>query len=137
MGQAYVEKYYGSNMPSGSYRGCPAYEDFRELLDREKDLDAIKIMTPDHLHATIAIAAMKKGKHVVTHKPIANRIREGKLVVETARKTSAITHLLAWSRRPEYDLIKQWIDDGVIGELREIQMAVMIDEHQALPSPLD
>ncbi|MCB9281792.1 MAG: Gfo/Idh/MocA family oxidoreductase [Lewinellaceae bacterium] len=120
MGQAYVEKYYGSNMPSGSYRGCPAYEDFRELLDREKDLDAIKIMTPDHLHATIAIAAMKKGKHVVTHKPIANRIREGKLVVETARKTGAITHLLAWSRRPEYDLIKQWIDDGVIGELREI-----------------
>lgn len=120
MGQAYVEKYYAKNKPSGRYSGCTAYEDFRELLEKEQDLDAIKIMTPDHLHAPIAIAAMKKGKHVVTHKPIANRIKEGKLTIETARQTGVTTHLLAWAHRPEYELIKKWIDDGVIGTLKEI-----------------
>ena len=104
IGQDYVQKYYAKNKPSGKYKGCNSYEDFRDLLDKEKDLDAVKIMTPDHLHATIAIAAMKKGKHVVTHKPIANRLSEGRLTIETARRTKVITHLLAWSDRRENQL---------------------------------
>ena len=120
IGQQYVEKYYAKNKPSGKYKGCRAYEDYRELLESEKDLDVIKIMTPDHLHARIAIDAMNKGKHVVTHKPIANRIYEGRKTIETARKTKVITHLLAWSDQPDLALIKQWIDDGVIGKLKEI-----------------
>ena len=70
---------------SGSFKGCSAYADFRELLDKEKDLNAVKIMTPDHLHGVIAIAAMKKGKHVIVHKPLANRLQEARLVIETAR----------------------------------------------------
>ena len=71
---------------SGTYKGCASYEDFRELLEKEKDLNAIKIMTPDHLHAPVAIASMKKGKHVVTHKPIANRMYEARLTIDTAKK---------------------------------------------------
>ena len=120
IGQAYVEKYYAKNKASGRYDGCSSYEDYRELLEKEQDIDVVKIMTPDHLHAPIAIDSMKKGKHVITHKPIANRIVEGKKVIETARQTKVITNLLAWMHRPEYDLIKKWIDDGVIGELKEI-----------------
>ena len=120
LGQEYVEKYYAKHAPSGKYSGCNSYEDFRELLEKEKDVDAVKIMTPDHLHATIAIAAMKRGKHVVTHKPIANRMAESRLVMETARKTNVITHLLAWSDRPENQLTKQWIKEGAIGTLKEI-----------------
>jgi predicted dehydrogenase len=120
VGKEYVERYYAKNKPSGNYKGCAAYEDFRELLEKEKDLDAVKIMTPDHLHATIAIAAMNKGKHTITHKPIANRMAEGRKAIETARKTKVITHLLAWGDQPEFQLIKQWIDDGVIGNLKEI-----------------
>jgi hypothetical protein len=120
IGAEYVEKYYAKNKPSGSYKGCNSYEDFRDLLDKEKDLDAVKIMTPDHLHATIAIAAMKKGKHAVTHKPIANRLAEGRLAIETARREKVITHLLAWSDRPDNELTVQWIKDGAIGRLREI-----------------
>ncbi|MGB2865616.1 MAG: Gfo/Idh/MocA family oxidoreductase [Sedimentisphaerales bacterium] len=120
IGKEYVEKYYAKNMPSGTYKGCNSYEDFRDLLDQEKDLDAIKIMTPDHLHATVAIAAMKKGKHVVTHKPIANRMSEGRLTIETARRKKVMTHLLAWSDRPGNNLTLKWIKDGVIGKLREI-----------------
>ena len=55
-----VETYYANQRASESLKGCATYADFRELLDKEKDVDAVKIMTPDHLHATIAIAAMKK-----------------------------------------------------------------------------
>ena len=78
IGQEFVNKYYAKSKDSAGYKGCSSYADFRELLEKEKDIDAIKIMTPDHLHATVAIASMKKGMHVVTHKPIANRIYEGK-----------------------------------------------------------
>lgn len=116
----YVERYYAKNKPSGSYRGCSSYEDFRELLEKENDLDAVKIMTPDHTHASIAIAAMEKGIHVITHKPISNKLLEGRKVIEKAQKTDVFTHLLAWSERPEYRQIKAWIDEGIIGDLREI-----------------
>lgn len=120
IGQEFVNRYYAKTKSIVNYRGCNSYADFRELLEKENGIDAIKIMTPDHLHATIAIASMKKGKHVVTHKPIANRMNEAKLTIETARKTGLSTHLLAWSRRPGYDIIKNWIKGGFIGTLKEI-----------------
>src|SRR3990172_6528477 len=82
-----VELYYANKTASGQFKGCASYADFRELLEREKGLDAVRIMTPDHLHATIAIAAMKKGRHVVMHKPLANRVQEARWVIETARTT--------------------------------------------------
>jgi hypothetical protein len=120
IGQEYVEKYYAKNKPSGKYKGCASYEDFREFFAKEKGIDAVKIMTPDHTHASIAIAAMNKGIHVVTHKPISNRLLEGRKVIEKAKSSGAITHLLAWSDRPEYRQIKAWMDAGLIGELKEI-----------------
>jgi hypothetical protein len=120
VGQEVVEKYYGKNKPSGKFKGCPSYTDFRELLEKERDIDTLKIMTPDHLHATISIAGMKKGKSVVIHKPIANRMHESRLTIDTARQTGVGTHLLAWSQRPGNDLVKKWIADGAIGTLKEI-----------------
>ena len=120
VGQEFVQKYYGKSKDSGTYKGCSSYEDFRELLEKEKDIDAIKIMTPDHLHATVGIASMKKGMHVVTHKPIANRMKEAKLLLETIGTTGKKTHLLAWSDRPDNEVIKKWIQDGSIGTLKEI-----------------
>jgi hypothetical protein len=120
IGQELVQKYYGKHKDSGTYKGCTSYEDYRELLEKEKDIDAIKVMTPDHLHATIAIASMKKGKHVVSHKPIANRMYEAKLTIETAKKTGTSTHLLAYSKQPQNEIIKKWISEGYIGTLKEI-----------------
>jgi hypothetical protein len=120
IGQQFVEKYYSKSTNAKKYKGCASYADFRELLDKEKDIDTVKIMTPDHLHATISIAAMKKGKHVVIHKPIANRMYESRLVIDTAKNTGVSTHLLAWSIRPGNDLVKKWIAEGAIGTLKEI-----------------
>ncbi len=82
--------------PGGTFKGCSSYADFRELLDKEKDVDAVKIMTPDHLHGVISIAAMKRGKHVIMHKPIANRLEEARLVIDTAREKGVATHFMPW-----------------------------------------
>jgi hypothetical protein len=120
VGQEVVNKYYAKNATSGNYAGCKSYADFRELLEKEKDFDAVKIMTPDHHHATISIAAMKNGKHVVIHKPIANRIYEAKLSIDTARKTGVGTHLLAYSKINGNQVVKQMIRDGAIGQLQSI-----------------
>ena len=76
--QDIVDTYYAGQRSADNFKGCSAYADFRELLEKEKDLNAVKIMTPDHLHGVIAIAAMKRGKHVIVHKPIANRLKEGR-----------------------------------------------------------
>lgn len=114
-----VETYYSQKRSGDNYKGCRTYADFRELLDKEKDLDSVKVMTPDHLHATIAIAAMKRGKHVLMHKPLANRVYESRLVVETARKTGVATHLLAYRNGPDLN-IREMLLKGAIGTLSEV-----------------
>ena len=119
IGKEVVEKYY-SRQNNKDFKSCNVYTDFRELLEKENGIDAVKIMTPDHLHGYISIAAMKKGKHVVMHKPIANRMHEARLVMDTARTTGTSTHLLAWSKRSGNEQVKQWINEGRIGKLREI-----------------
>ena len=120
VGRDVVDTYYAYQRKANRFQACAAYADFRQLLEEVKDLDAVKIMTPDHLHATIAIAAMKKGKHVLMHKPIANRMHEGRMVLEIARQTKLATHLLAYGSGTGNGLISRRIKDGVIGSRREI-----------------
>ncbi len=120
VGREIVNTYYANHRGKDNFNGCDAYADFRELLENEKNVDAVKIMTPDHLHATISIAAMKKGKHVLMHKPIANRLYEGRLVRETIRQTKRATHLLAYGSGIENGRIAEQIKKGVIGSLREV-----------------
>lgn len=120
VGREVVDTYYANHRSGHRSKGCSVYADFRELLEKEKDLDAVKIMTPDHLHATISIAAMKKGMHVLMHKPVANRLHEGRLVVKTARQTGMATHLLAYGSGTGNGRIAQRIKEGVIGPLREV-----------------
>jgi predicted dehydrogenase len=120
VGRQVVDTYYAKQRAADKFKACTAYADFRELLDKEKDLDAVKIMTPDHLHATIAIAAMRKGKGVLMHKPMANRLAEGRLVVEAAGKAKVATHLLAYGASPGNAEIVERVKQGVIGRLREV-----------------
>ncbi|GAB6164377.1 Gfo/Idh/MocA family oxidoreductase [Thermostilla marina] len=121
VGRQLVDAYYARTRGK-NYSGCRAYADFRELLEKETDLDAVKIMTPDHLHAPIAVAAMRKGVHVMTHKPIANRLNEGRIAIETARQTKRATLLLAYGAAPANAAICREINKGVIGTLREIHI---------------
>ncbi|HUB61773.1 MAG TPA: Gfo/Idh/MocA family oxidoreductase, partial [Puia sp.] len=119
-GKSIVETYYANNHPEYKYKECKAYADVRELFDKEKGIDAIKIMTPDHLHGVLCMAAMKRGKHVMVHKPLSNRLLEGKKVIEYARNSKVITHLTPWDANGSMDQVMTWINAGVIGNLKEI-----------------
>ncbi len=69
--------------------GCDVHQDFRRLLERT-DIDAVLVATPDHWHAGAAVAACAAGKHVYLEKPFAYSIREGRAVVEAAKRFSRI-----------------------------------------------
>jgi hypothetical protein len=114
-----IETFYAKKRAADKFPGITAYNDFRELLDKE-DIDAVKIMTPDHLHATIAIAAMKKGKHVIVHKPLANRMSELRKVLDITAQSKVATYFMPYNNYQNIDRIKKYIADGTIGTLREI-----------------
>ena len=118
-----VEAYYGahSDSRSGAYNGCNAYVDFRELLEKERDLDAVYVATPDHWHAPISLAAMRKHKHVLCQKPMAHSIADARRMAQTARDTKVAGALPV--NNPSTDdtrLIAQWIADGAIGQVSEV-----------------
>jgi hypothetical protein len=120
VGQEIVTRHYAKKKQSGRAGPCRAYADFREMLDKEKDLDAVYIMTPDHLHGTIAVRSMRLGKHAITHKPVANVLHEARLARDTARQTGAATHLFCASDQPATPTICEWIWGGAIGPVREV-----------------
>ena len=120
VGREIVDSYYAMSTISGKSATCSTYSDFRELLENEKDLDAVYVMTPDHLHATVAIAAMKKGKHVIMHKPLSNVLYEAKLAADTAHKTGLATHMFCAANKETTPLLCEWIWDGAIGHVREV-----------------
>ncbi len=116
-----VEAYYAGHKPSGNYKGCAEYSDFRELLDKQSGLDAVYIATPDHWHAPIAIAAMKKGKHVLGQKPMAHSIADARRMAQTAQEMKVTGSLPVNNpSTPDTKLIASWIAGGAIGRLREV-----------------
>lgn len=119
-GKEIVDTYYTKFRNQQKLGSCRAYADFRELFAKEKDLNAVKIMTPDHLHGLIAMAAMKRGISVSMHKPISNRLTEGKQVIEMAKKNKVTTHLIAWDSNGSMDQVMNWINTGAIGKLKEV-----------------
>jgi hypothetical protein len=119
-GKAIVDSFYANIHPEQKYKGCKAYADVRELLEKEKDVDAVKIMTPDHLHGVLCMAAIKRGKHVLVHKPLSNRLMEGKKVIEMARGSKVITHLIPWDSNGSMETVMAWINAGAIGTLTEV-----------------
>jgi hypothetical protein len=119
-GKSIVDNFYANVHPELNYKGCTAYADARELLEKEKDLDAVKIMTPDHLHGILSMAAIKKGKHVLVHKPLSNRLAEGKKVIAMARDSKVITHLIPWDSNGSMETVMKWIQADAIGTLTEV-----------------
>ncbi|MCX6909194.1 MAG: Gfo/Idh/MocA family oxidoreductase [Verrucomicrobia bacterium] len=120
VGQEIVNRCYAKQNRSGRAGSCQAYSDFRELLEKEKDLDAVYIMTPEHLHGVIAVRAMRKGKHVITHKPISNVLDEVRIVRDTARETGVASQLFCAAGQQSAPAIAEWLASGVIGPVREV-----------------
>ncbi|MBI4603063.1 MAG: Gfo/Idh/MocA family oxidoreductase, partial [Planctomycetes bacterium] len=100
---------------------CPGYNDFREMLEKEAGIDAVLVVTPDHSHAAISIACMRKGKHVYCQKPMTHTVLEARRVAEAARASKVATQLGAVSQAGEGPrLLREWILDGAIGHVREV-----------------
>jgi len=119
--QQIVNAYYGSKQPSGNYKGCAAYVDFRELLEKQKDVDAVVVCTTDNLHAAVSAAAMKKGKHVFCQKPLTHTIYEARRLAEIARQTGVATQIAVGNQASEATRqLCEWIWDGAIGPVREV-----------------
>ena len=121
VGRYVIDSYYENLDPKASQKKVAAYEDFREMLEKE-DLDGVCVMTPEHTHATIAIAAMKKGRHVIMHKPVSNVVSEVRLAADVATQTGVATHLFCAADKQSTPLIKEWIDAGAIGPVREVHV---------------
>jgi len=137
VGKEIVETCYAKQRGREQFKGCATYVDFRELLEKEKDVTAVKVMTPDHTHAAISIAALKKGMNVIVHKPLANRVLEARAVIETARVKKVATHFLPASEGAAQKQALEMIHNGAIGTLREIHnwsMRPMWPQFPTLPT---
>src|SRR5512133_148290 len=115
-GKDIVEAYYAKLNSRPRYKGCKAYTDFRELFAKERGIDAVQIMTTDHMHGIISATALKRNIAVTMHKPIANRLIEGRKVINLAEQSNAVTHLMPWDSNGSMDQIMIWINSGAIGE---------------------
>jgi predicted dehydrogenase len=119
--QRIIDAYYGTQKRSGSYNGCASYNDFRELLEKEKDVDAVVVGTTDSLHAAVSVAAMKKGKHVYCQKPMAHTLHEARRMAEVARQTGVATQVAVMNQGSQAQRrIAEWISREAIGPVRQV-----------------
>ena len=117
-----VEEHYAKEKAAGTYKGCRTYTDYRELLAKE-DVDAVVIATPDHAHAVITMAALKKRKHVYCEKPLAYSVFEARQVAEEARRAKVATQLGNQGQaEQEARLVCEFIWGGAIGPVREVNV---------------
>ena len=88
-----------------------SYKDYRVMLEKQKDIDAVLVATPDHTHAVIAMAAMQLGKHVYVQKPLTRTISEARALTEAARKYKVVTQMGNQGHSEEgLRLMQEWID---------------------------
>jgi predicted dehydrogenase len=108
-----------------SYRAFPQarkYKDWREMMQRERDVDGITCSTPDHNHATITLAALRAGKHCRTQKPLTRTIAEARAVRDAAaQRPRLVTQMGNQGHANEgVRFIREWVEAGLIGTVREV-----------------
>lgn len=106
------------------YPNAKRYKDFREMLDKEdKNIDGVVVGTPDHMHAIVSMAAIKRGKHVYCEKPLTHTVREAKLLADAAREAKVATQMGNQGQASEETrLLCETIWDGAIGQVREVHI---------------
>ncbi len=116
-----VEAFYAEKHRSGTYRGCDAYNDFREVLSRS-DVDAVAIITPDHWHGVMVCMAAAAGKDIWAQKPLSLTIRQGQQMIEAVRKHKVILQTGSQFRSsPANRHACELVRNGRIGRLQRIQ----------------
>jgi predicted dehydrogenase len=125
--QQIVEEHYAGRSPSGLYKGCATYSDFRRLLARN-DIDAVLICTPDHWHALPAIAAAKAGKDIFIEKPLTLTIPEGRVLSDTVRRYGRVLQVGSQQRSDQrFRFACELVRNGRIGKLRTVRVGLPTD----------
>jgi predicted dehydrogenase len=113
-----------SNYAGGAFKRYPkakVYKDYRVMFDKQKDVDAVVIATPDHTHAVITMAALEMGKHVYCQKPLTHTVYEARKITEAARRNKVRTQMGNQGHSSEHiRLLKEWLADGAIGDVTEV-----------------
>ena len=76
-----------------AYGKAKRYDDYRKMLEEQKDIDGVVVATPDHTHAVVAKAAMELGKHVYCEKPLTWSVHEARVFAKTASRTKVVTQM--------------------------------------------
>lgn len=100
----------------------PRFRDYRVMLDKlGRDIDAVRISTPDHMHFPIAMAAMALGKHVFVEKPLTHTVAEARTLARVAREKKVATQMGNQGHANEgLRRLKEWFQAGILGEVREV-----------------
>ena len=99
------------------------YHDYRVMLDQEKDIDAVTISTPDHVHGPAASFAMQRGIHVYVQKPMTHNIREARILTEMARQQKVVTQMgNQGGSNPLLGMVQRWVDSGKLGKISKVQV---------------
>jgi predicted dehydrogenase len=121
-----VEKRYAEDVKAGTFKGCATYVDYRELLGRD-DLDAVVIMTPDHMHVHPALAAAARKLDIYCEKPLTQNIAEGRLLVDAVGKHKLVFQTGSQQRCEfggRFRKAVEAIRAGRLGELKTIRIGV-------------
>ena len=111
------------------FKGYPKakiYTDWRELLEKEKSIDAVMIGTPDHSHAPIAAAFMREKKHIFCEKPLCKTITEARKLAELAKQYDVVTQMGNQGHGTEGTRqTVEWIQSGLIGQVKEVNLSTI------------
>jgi predicted dehydrogenase len=118
--QEKVHAFYAARQASGLYRGCEAYQDFREVLARP-DIDAVAIVVPDHWHALMVVLAARAGKDIYCEKPLSLTVRQGQAMVQAVRQHRRILQTGSHYRSsPDNRRGCELVRNGRIGQVKRI-----------------
>ncbi len=127
--KADIETHYAERTPNFK---CSDYADFRTMLEREKDVDAVLCATPDHLHAVISAAAMRTRKHVYCEKPLTHNLAENRKIAAIAKETGVATQM--GNQGTALDGIRETIElirSGAVGQVETIHTWVPASRYNA------
>ena len=103
-----------------TYPKAKKYKDFRVMLEKQKDIDAVVIATPDHTHTVAAAAAMELGKHIYLQKPLTHSIWESRYLTKLAKRKGVVTQMgnEGHSNDTVYE-VAEVVQSGCLGTVRE------------------